>query len=61
MAELRLDGRSVDVREGETILEVARRVGVHIPTLCHDPRLEPAGACRVCLVEWRLSKVTSSY
>ena len=36
---------------GETILEVAQRAGVEIPTLCHDPRLEPAGACRTCLVE----------
>jgi predicted molibdopterin-dependent oxidoreductase YjgC len=36
---------------GETVVEVARRNGIDIPTLCHDPRLEPAGACRVCLVE----------
>ena len=28
-----------------------QRNGIEIPTLCHDPRLEPAGACRVCLVE----------
>lgn len=48
---LNLDGRIVDVREGETILETAARHGVHIPTLCHDPRLAPAGACRTCLVE----------
>jgi len=51
-----LDGRSVPFQAGETILEVAQRAGVHIPTLCHDPRLEPAGACRTCLVEiggWR--------
>ena len=37
--------------EGETVLEAAARAGVHIPTLCHDPRLAPAGACRTCLVE----------
>ena len=36
---------------GQTILEVARAAGVDIPTLCHDPRLEPYGACRMCLVE----------
>jgi len=46
-----LDGKDVSFREGETLLEVARRVGINIPTLCHDPRLEPAGACRTCLVE----------
>ncbi len=37
--------------QGETVVDVARRAGVNIPTLCHDTRLEPAGACRVCLVE----------
>ena len=46
-----LDGRVVDVQDGETILEVAARHDVSIPTLCHDPRLAPAGACRTCLVE----------
>ena len=55
-ASLSLQGRAVDFQPGETVLEVARRAGVEIPTLCHDPRLEPAGACRTCLVEiegWR--------
>lgn len=46
-----LQGREVSMAPGETILEVARREGIEIPTLCHDPRLEPAGACRTCLVE----------
>jgi formate dehydrogenase major subunit len=45
-----LDGRTVSAEPGARILDVARREGVYIPTLCHDPRLEPAGACRVCLV-----------
>jgi predicted molibdopterin-dependent oxidoreductase YjgC len=53
---LRLDGTDVAFAPGETILEVAQRHGKSIPTLCHDPRLKPAGACRTCLVEidgWR--------
>jgi len=53
---LTLQGLPVEFQPGETVLEVARRQGVDIPTLCHDPRLEPAGACRTCLVEiegWR--------
>jgi predicted molibdopterin-dependent oxidoreductase YjgC len=49
--EITLDGKPASFRPGETILEVAARAGVEIPTLCHDPRLEPAGACRTCLVE----------
>ncbi len=54
--EITLQGRRLAFEPGETILDVARRNGVEIPTLCHDPRLEPAGACRTCLVEidgWR--------
>ncbi len=53
---IELDGRRVPIRPGETLLEVAAREGKQIPTLCHDPRLEPAGACRTCLVDvkgWR--------
>jgi predicted molibdopterin-dependent oxidoreductase YjgC len=50
-ARLTLDGREVEFSAGETILEVALRCGREIPTLCHDPRLAPAGACRTCLVE----------
>ena len=49
--QLELDGRTLEAGAGETILSVARRNGVQIPTLCHDSRLEPAGACRMCLVE----------
>ena len=48
---LELDGERVAFRAGETLLELARRTGVEIPTLCHDPRLDPVGACRACLVE----------
>jgi formate dehydrogenase major subunit len=46
-----LDGQEVTAKEGETVLQVARRLGKRIPTLCHDPRLEPFTSCFVCLVE----------
>ena len=46
-----IDGKQLHARSGETLLEAARRVGVEIPTLCHDDRLKPTGACRMCLVE----------
>ena len=46
-----VDGVACAASVGETILDVTGRQGVAIPTLCHDPRLEPAGACRSCLVE----------
>ena len=48
---LQLDGETLSFTPGETLLDVARRSGREIPTLCHDPRLEPVGACRTCLVE----------
>jgi len=48
---LQIDGRKVDAKEEMTILEAAQSVGIHIPTLCHHEKLEPYGACRICVVE----------
>ncbi len=45
-----LDGAQVTAQAGESILVVARREGVEIPTLCHHDDHSPAGACLVCLV-----------
>jgi formate dehydrogenase major subunit len=46
-----LNGKIVKGRPGETILELAGRNGIVIPTLCHDPRLEPYTSCFLCVVE----------
>ncbi len=46
-----LDGRVFESAERLTILEAARRLGRRVPPLCDPPRLEPAAACRICLVE----------
>ena len=51
MATIKLNGKSVDAAESMTVLEVARREGVEIPTLCHSEALGPYGACRLCVVE----------
>ena len=51
MSELTLDGSVVPFEEGETLYQVARRHGDTVPTLCYDDRLEPFGACRLCVVE----------
>lgn len=48
---LTIDGRPLEARAGQTVLEVCRENGIRIPTLCHDPRLEPYGACRLCIVQ----------
>jgi formate dehydrogenase major subunit len=46
-----IDGQELIVDSAMTILEVARKLGKEIPTLCHDPRLEPFTSCFVCVVE----------
>jgi NADH dehydrogenase/NADH:ubiquinone oxidoreductase subunit G len=48
---LRIDGRDVEAKEGMTVLEAARSAGISIPTVCHNEKLEPYGACRMCVVE----------
>ena len=48
---LQIDGREVKAREGMTILEAAQGAGIFVPTLCHHEKLEPYGACRICIVE----------
>ena len=51
MVQLQIDGKQVQARKGATILETARSMGIDIPTLCHNDKIEPYGACRLCMVE----------
>lgn len=46
-----IDGREVEVARDRWALEVAREMGISIPTLCYHPALEPYGSCRLCVVE----------
>ncbi len=46
-----INGNEFSFEAGETILDVARRNSIDIPTLCHLKRAAPTGACRVCVVE----------
>ena len=50
MPTLTIDGRSVTVPEGRTILDAARSIGIDVPTLCWYPKLPIVGNCRICLV-----------
>jgi formate dehydrogenase major subunit len=50
MVTLSIDGRSVTVPEGSTVLDAARWLGIRIPTLCHVQGLEPASSCFICAV-----------
>jgi NADH-quinone oxidoreductase subunit G len=46
-----INNKEVWANPGETILSVAQREGVHIPTLCYLKNLSPTGSCRICVVE----------
>jgi len=45
-----IDGRSLEIADGMTVLAAIRASGGNVPTLCYDARQAPFGACRVCLV-----------
>jgi NADH dehydrogenase/NADH:ubiquinone oxidoreductase subunit G len=46
-----INGRKVEAHDGDTVLAVAERAGIHIPTLCDHKAVEPFGSCRLCMVE----------
>jgi formate dehydrogenase major subunit len=50
MLRASIDGALHDLPEGCSILDALRTVGIELPALCHDDRLAPTGACRLCLV-----------
>jgi NADH-quinone oxidoreductase subunit G/NADP-reducing hydrogenase subunit HndD len=51
MITIQADGRTIQAKEGETILAALRSEGIHVPTLCYMEGLAPSGACRLCVVE----------
>jgi NADH dehydrogenase/NADH:ubiquinone oxidoreductase subunit G len=48
---VKIDGKEVKASQGMTVLEAAQSAGISIPTLCHHEKLEPFGACRLCIVK----------
>ena len=51
MLNVKINGISVSVEKGSTILDAARAAGVEIPTLCFMKGKNEIGACRICVVE----------
>ncbi len=49
--KLKIDGIDVSVEAGKTVLDAAKKLNIHIPTLCYHEDLCVAGNCRVCVVE----------
>lgn len=45
-----IDGKEITCRPGERLIDVAHREGIYVPYFCYHPRMDPVGACRMCLV-----------
>lgn len=51
MVKLKIDNIEVEVEEGTSILDAARKVQVNIPTLCKHPDVDPSAGCGICIVK----------
>lgn len=51
MLRVTINDQACEFADGTRILDALRSLGVTVPTLCHDDRLAPVGACRLCVVE----------
>ncbi|MBI9017528.1 MAG: iron hydrogenase small subunit [Phycisphaerae bacterium] len=51
MINIEVNKRTIEAKEGETILTALKRAGIIVPTLCHMEDFAPTGACRICVVE----------
>jgi len=49
--KITIDGKEITARRGMTVLQAALENGINITHLCFYPEIEPAGACRLCMVE----------
>ena len=54
--ELTIDGQTVSVQEGSSLLEAAHSLGIETPTLCYLENLTPVNVCRICVVEMEGSR-----
>jgi NADH-quinone oxidoreductase subunit G len=51
LINFKIDGIQVEAQKGETILTVARKNGIYIPTMCYISKTTPCASCRMCVVE----------
>jgi NADH-quinone oxidoreductase subunit G len=51
MPNITIDGKTLEFKQGQTIIEAARDNGIEIPHFCWHPKLSVSGNCRICLVE----------
>ena len=48
---IQIDDQRLEAADNASVLETARKAGIHIPTLCYHPALKPSGSCKLCAVE----------
>jgi len=46
-----INGKKVQIDKGNTLMQAAKKMGIHIPSLCYHEKIKPHGACRLCIVE----------
>ena len=51
MIKLTINGKTVEIEDGATIMEAAAKAGIKIPSLCHLKDVHTYGSCRICVVE----------
>jgi NADH-quinone oxidoreductase subunit G len=51
MIELEIDGKTLEVPEGSTVMDAAGKLGIYIPHFCYHRKLSIAANCRMCLVQ----------
>ena len=51
IVNIEVDGKAVEAREGQMIMEVTDQIGAYIPRFCYHEKLSIAANCRMCLVE----------
>lgn len=51
MISVTIDGRDLQLEEAGSVLEICKRQGIRIPTLCYNEHLSVHGGCRLCMVE----------
>jgi NADH-quinone oxidoreductase subunit G len=64
LINLEVDGIQIQVPAGTLVVDAAKKAGIDIPVFCYHPKMEPAGMCRMCLVEIgrpRLNRETGEF
>ena len=51
MPKITIDGKEIEFKPGQTVIQAATEAGIEIPHFCWHPSLSVSGNCRMCLVE----------